>query len=513
MANDASLLIKLLADKSNLDATLKGAEGSISNFSNSAKGLFEGMGKALAGAFAGVAIGKILMDGVMGANELAVSLGRLSVIINNFNPGIKVSTEEIKAWTNATAEGSMFIDDDLRPALERAVVKVKDYATAQGIVKEAMKLSTLTGMPLVEATDQLALAHEGFTRGLMMTAKSMGINVKEGAGYAEIIAKLTEGTKGLVAVMEGDLNVAVKKSKDALGDLLEETLVPALPVILQFIKGIEMAFKVLWTSLLITGKYIGTITGALFLIAQGKFKEAKDQTIQSVKDAKAEIEGLFKGPGAAKDAGLGLPPKPPSDKKSEAQKDEEAFTKMRQKADKERLAEQEKMLAQSLKDNETYNKALEDADWQMQLKIMENWNERLQKINDYLNQAASSLAAVTTSWLNGEKDAWKNWAEELIKQIERVILKKLFLMALDKMFGGGTGILGGILDVFTGGGGSGVSGRGVSGVSGSPQIQIITADPATTVAFINNAYGHATPKAQTGLYRNVQLGALQDNKR
>ena len=201
MANDASLLIKLLADKSNLDATLKGAEGSISNFSNSAKGLFEGMGKALAGAFAGVAIGKILMDGVMGANELAVSLGRLSVIINNFNPGIKVSTEEIKAWTNATAEGSMFIDDDLRPALERAVVKVKDYATAQGIVKEAMKLSTLTGMPLVEATDQLALAHEGFTGGLMITAKSMGINVKEGAGYAEIIAKLTEGTKGLVAVM------------------------------------------------------------------------------------------------------------------------------------------------------------------------------------------------------------------------------------------------------------------------------------------------------------------------
>lgn len=137
------------------------------------------------------------------------------------------------------------------------------------------------------------------------------------------------------------------------------------------------------------------------------------------------------------------------------------------------------------------------------------------KIQGYYNAAAASLANATVSSLTSGIQAWRDWAKNVIAEIERVILKQLFLNAITAMFGaasGGGGIFGAIVGAITGSK-AGAAG-GSSGVNIIPLTGNISAEGQLAfVKFTNSAYGNATPKAQAQLYRNVQRGQLNDTMR
>lgn len=160
----------------------------------------------------------------------------------------------------------------------------------------------------------------------------------------------------------------------------------------------------------------------------------------------------------------------------------------------------DKLKAQRDKSVKDFNDALE--------KEKEERKEQIDRIDGYYSSAAGSIASLTTSLLNREKDAWKNWADNIIKQIERVIAKELILAAIKGLTGLGPGgfvggIWGDIGKLFSSPGGAGVQ----------PSIQIITADPGTIVRVINKAYGSATPGAQAQLSQVVARGNIVNAKR
>jgi flagellar biosynthesis GTPase FlhF len=297
----------------------------------------------------------------------------------------------------------------------------------------------------------------------------------------------------LVMQME-EVAAATDKVKAQSTDMFERTLKPGIPFIVDAIKYIGIGLRGLVGVLDI----IGTAIGATVALITNPFKK---ETWAAYRETMAEAFRRTKENFVESSRAI---VKQTKDQLAEMKKLQDQQQQMERKRYQQELADKKKaqeeyaaLIRQSRKDTEDFENA-----W------AEEQMARFNKIQGYYNQTAKSLADVTTSWLNGEKDAWKNWADDLIKQIERVILKRLFLNLISGIFGGaagGGGILGDIFK-FMGGGSSARPGGGGT-------IQIITADPATTVRFVNNAYGQAGPSGQAGLYRNVQRGAMVDTKR
>ena len=128
--------------------------------------------------------------------------------------------------------------------------------------------------------------------------------------------------------------------------------------------------------------------------------------------------------------------------------------------------------------------------------------EYAQRVKSLREATATSFAALTVSLLQGEANAWRNWANQVIAEIMRVIAKRLILNALTAMTGGTGGIFGAIAGLF-----------GSPAAAGSPVIQVYSNDPATVVRVVNGAFSNASPGSQARLSQIVARGNIANSKR
>jgi phage-related minor tail protein len=140
------------------------------------------------------------------------------------------------------------------------------------------------------------------------------------------------------------------------------------------------------------------------------------------------------------------------------------------------------------------------SDYQVKLaeKTAQKIQEEYERVYGLVNARVNDFVDAMANALEGEKDAWRNWADAIIKEITRVLLKKALLAGLNALFPG-AGFIGSIAGMMTG--------------SQSSTIQVITADPATTVRFINGAYNQAPAGDRARLAQMVGRGNMVNVRR
>jgi len=512
MADIKSIIVRLEADLKDLKSGLAQGSGEIDKFTKKSSASVDGLGKSFASLIASAAIGRWFVGIINEADTLDTTLGILQQKILNLGGSSDWTKDKIHALANQMAEGSKFIDDEVVAAFDRALTKTRDWGSAHMVVSDAMKLATVTGLDLKVAADGLSLAYQGNTRGLALLAKEMGLNVRDGASYATIMAEVNKQFKGMNEVLAGDLTTNMKKMKDEFNDSFVNIIRPNLPIIINLVKYFGIAIGKAVDYLKLFGTFWGSLFGMIYtdltLLIQlitGKisFKQflavAKDQFSQfaeEVKGATIDLLTFAKVKDALDDIAPPKPGKGPAAGISEEDKAEaDLYLKYLIKKRKDANEEQERL-------NDEFKKGLAKIDDEIKKDSLGKEEAYYQRIVDLRSATAESLTNLTMSLLQGEANAWRNWANQVIAEIMRVIAKRLILNALTAMTGGTGGIFGAIAGLF-----------GSPAAAGSPVIQVYSNDPATVVRVVNGAFSNASPGSQARLSQIVARGNIANSKR
>lgn len=347
--------------------------------------------------------------------------------------------------------------------------------------------------------------------GVNMSIGKLGDNLLKlfGAGM------LGKAVKDTVMGFE-EVDASVGKLQDTFDGLMDRTLRPSIPYITKGISAITEGIKYIFAGVQVLGAFLGTffsavvlniqhIAGAIGEMLKGNFKGAVDLLkktyTEDIPAFKATMSEAWTKANKLLTENVELHKKT----KKEIEDENKAIAeqiKLAHKARMARLAAQKEIDEKALKDKEAFDAAEAQALAEKEERYMAKYNKIAGAINDVMFSAMDNF--IDKLFQGGQ--AWDEWAEQALSALTKVIAKMLILNTLQ-------GLLGGITNALTGNilGAVGIKKSAVGG--GVPGIQIITADPTTTVKIINNAYASATPNGQAGLYRNVQRGALADIKR
>jgi hypothetical protein len=471
----------------------------------------------------------------MEADSLNTRLEGLAVKINNLQPASNATSASLLAMANQLAEGTKFIDDEVVEALDSAMVKTRDYGAAVRVTQDAMKLATLANIPLEQATKMLSLAYEGNTRGMAFLARQLGVNIKDGETYASIMAKINEQSAGLGDVMQNSVAVQMKKVGDEFKDVFVEIVRPNIPVIAAGMRMLGVVIEKLAQYIKLMGDYWGALftniaaDGLLLIqVFKGELSpknflaqvadNAKQTGIQ-LKDDLAALVGFKKElekPVAMPAVGHG-PKSGGGEEFSDAQlKQYTAFWKKQDAARDARIkndvAQHKKHLQYKNELDEWYYGELDKLDKETWDQVDADANKSSEAINQALGNIISGGIDNLVDSLFKSGQSFEEWAQNAITEIGKVIAKMMLLAALEAIFPAG-GFIG---DLIRGADHSLSPVSPGSGVLGNGQlvVEVRTADPATTINFINRAYqNHASPGQLAQLNRNVNRGSMVDNNR
>lgn len=333
---------------------------------------------------------------------------------------------------------------------------------------------------------------------LAMKALGVGMLIRE---LGQMVGKIEE-----VKTATGTMQAQVQA-------MFEETLKPGIPFIVDGIEMLSKGLRGLVGVLNLVGGGLGTYMGAIVNILKG---DLSDQTII------AELKAAGDQMGKVWDQTVINFEKSENAKPAAVKKTNKEIIKLRQEAydrerkiiDKQTQEEQDRNRNNRLESislsNEKNAQEREDAqrlaDYKVKLTqdAAQKTKDEYERLYGLVNARVNDFVDTLAKSLNGEKDAWKNWADSIIQEIERVLLKKALLAGLNWLFPG-AGFIGGITNMLMGG--------GKSGGSGSPTIQVFSNDPATVVRVVNGAYGQANAGAQARLAQVVSRGNVANVRR
>lgn len=531
--NPLELIVKIIGSPAGLKAGVDEATNVLKGFKAKIDSALGGLAGGLLQALGGVAIGAAVGNVIKSADEIYTSLDLLTVKVRNFNPELGITSQGIMDFANAVSEGTKFIDDDIIPALDRALVLTGDYGKAQDVTAEAIKLATVANIDLGQAVEYLGLALTGDSRGLMMLTRQLGLSVKEGATLEQTLAKIDTAYQGLGDVFATDLSTQMRKLEDETSGYFEEILKPNLPYLAKaiqlvgdWVKGVVSAFQLL-------GAYLGTYFGIivrnvnnLVNLVRSVPEMIKSGNLEPLKLAGQEVVASFK------DAGLTM--KDAWDKTTEmwqtktipALRTLRVEAKLSKKELEEEAAEEEKAWEKYLAGrrrreeqeqkqlNDEFERGLKlikqeeaDLNWETQQKIMADYNKVAAEIDGTVRSAIRGMV----DDLFGAKVAWDEWAMNAIKSIVAVIAELLIMRALTGGVGGGFGAW---LGAITGNAGGVMGSPALAGVSPAINLTVHNLPPGAWVqAQARMFQDHATPGVKAQLARVVTTGQRVDVKR
>lgn len=164
------------------------------------------------------------------AVEDADATSRLAEALRGAAGATDAQVESTEAWISKQLESKGFTDDQLRPAIERAVRSTKDLGEAQGIVTVAMDIATRTGKSLEEVTAALGKASDGQLKPL----RDLGVELKDGEGKArafdDVLAELNVTFGGASAAAADTTAGKMKIANAQFGEAVEMIGANLLPV-------------------------------------------------------------------------------------------------------------------------------------------------------------------------------------------------------------------------------------------------------------------------------------------
>jgi len=231
-----SISIALRADTKPFGKALSDAEKRLKMFKNSVKMI----GTAVAASFAAIAagalvFGKMAVDAAIEDQKAQVKLART---IRNNTKGRKDNTAAIEKSITAIGKQVGIADDKLRPAFSKLIIATKSVSKSQKLMRTAMDVSATTGKDLDSVTFALAKSYLGNNKSL--GALGLGFSKAElkAMTFEQIIAKITETTKGAANAQGNTYAGQIDKLKVAFSEFMESAGMKLLPLISKALKFI-----------------------------------------------------------------------------------------------------------------------------------------------------------------------------------------------------------------------------------------------------------------------------------
>lgn len=156
--------------------------------------------KAVVGAIAALKVVRVasgwLRDAATNALEDEDSSRRLAIALRNTTHATKAQTAGVEEWISKQALAFGFVDDKLRPALQRLAQVTGSVTVAQKLTSLAMNVAAGSGKSLEVVSTALAKAQAGN----MGALSRLGIRIKDAHGkalsFTKVIANMARTFKG-----------------------------------------------------------------------------------------------------------------------------------------------------------------------------------------------------------------------------------------------------------------------------------------------------------------------------
>jgi hypothetical protein len=339
---------------------------------------------------------------------------------------------------------------------------------------------------------------------------SMGNQARETGNHVGKMGDHLFRIFGGMVLMRGmiDMVAKIKEVQDAtvlahaqFQSMFELTLKPGLPFIIKAIDIISKGARGLLGILNMYGAALGTFYGTIFRILSG------GNIKQALKDGAANMKAAWDQ--TVKNFQKSEEAKPKIVKKNNAEiikHRQELYDRERALADKlvkeEQDRNRENHLAAIQQSNDLNAIERESAQATADFKI-----SQYERIAREIDQQLNDLSAAMVRALNGEAGAWKEWADSVIKEIERVLIKKALLAGLNWLTGGN--FIGAVAGLFTGG----AKGMAAGGPGGAVNIVIHNLPPGAFAEVVAGSMSYATPGVQARMARAVNKGQTLERVR
>lgn len=200
---------------------LNKAKKHISGFDKTIKDL----GKTFAGVFSAQKIlqfGKASVQAFVADDKAARVLSRTLT-----NLGLAFADPSVKTFIGDLEKQYGVLDDFLRPAYQKLLTTTGDLTKSQDLLKTALDLSAQSGESVVSVASDLGRAYAGNTKGLQKYSLGLTKAQLTAMSFEEILAKITEISKGQAAVAANTyagkldkLNVAAANASETIGGAL-----------------------------------------------------------------------------------------------------------------------------------------------------------------------------------------------------------------------------------------------------------------------------------------------------
>jgi uncharacterized protein YukE len=187
----------------------------------------------LAGAFA--VLGAV---GMREAMKEEVALLKLKTAVDNVGQSFAAATPFIKQTAQSLIELG-FADDDTYASLAKLTAATGSVKTAMRSMSVAADLARFKQISLTEASDLLARASTGQARGLRDLGIAMGVSLKQGASYEEILAAIEDRVGGMAEAFGNTASGKMAIFNAKFSELKEEIGYALLPVLIKTVDFIN----------------------------------------------------------------------------------------------------------------------------------------------------------------------------------------------------------------------------------------------------------------------------------
>ena len=257
-----TVTVKFLADAGGFKKDTEEASNALSGFGKVSEGLQSSLGK-FGQAMAGLGIGAFLKDATQGAAEDAAAQAKLATAVRNSIGATEDDIKSIEAWIGKAQLQKGFADGDLRDAFGSLIGVTHNVSEAQDLMGTAMDLSRAKSIPLAQAADILAKAHEGNGKAVKALLPDMGQLIADNASAQDIINAVAGATKGQADAFADSAAGGAAKLHEQMGELQETIGAFLLPVLEKLTTALSGVFD--WFSKLSPGVQtaIGVFAGAV----------------------------------------------------------------------------------------------------------------------------------------------------------------------------------------------------------------------------------------------------------
>lgn len=217
------LQVKIGADVTGLMGAFQAAAGGAGSLTESLKATVASMSPIGA---VGVAAADALIGMTNAAAEDRAEQEKLALVYDNAIMGMGDYTEQINAAIKAGADKA-FSDSEVREGLTSLVAATGNAEEANVLLADAMDLARYANVPLAQASDALAKAHQGQTGALVKLVPGVA-KYKDVTAQTEEALRLAAGASDVFADSSEGMQ---KKAGDAFGEIQEQIGSAFLPII------------------------------------------------------------------------------------------------------------------------------------------------------------------------------------------------------------------------------------------------------------------------------------------